>query len=130
MKIEYEPIKNKKESPFSWFSTSDFSPEKSNNIIKNLIKKIEEYVKTRELKVRYETNTNSQGRERIIKAIIKSKDKVIEGLIEYNPKGVYSLGTIGGRTYSGYIQAEFNFNSTDPKDRQEYLGLVRIIKSM
>jgi len=116
---KYETIEIEKNSGI--FPTgSDFKAEKSNRIIKNLVEKIQDYEKAREMKTKYYKEINNKGEERIIKAEMKSKEGIIRGIISYHPRS----------TFNGTVYAKFNFNSNNPADKQEYLGLVKILKNM
>ena len=127
MTIKYETIKSIKPKKSFW-SISDFKPEESNRIIKNLAEKIEQYGQIREMETKYNKKTLNNGEEKILRAEMKSKDGIIGGIIYHNPSrvGLFS----GGMDHNGSIKAEFNFNSNDPLNKQEYTGLVKIIKAI
>lgn len=129
-KMEYETIKSKRSKfgfPKSlWF---DFSPEKSDEIIKNLVNRIEEYERAREMETKYESTIDKKGNQRIIKAKIQSSNGLVKGEINYEPPGTEGFLHVGFN-HNARINAEFHFESTDPNDMEEYLGLVRIIKSL
>ncbi len=111
------------------FFESDFTPEESNKIIKNLVEKIEKYEKAREMKTKYDRYINSQVEERITAAKMESKDGVVKGVISYaSPSDSRKIWKIFSP--AGFITARFNFNSQDEADKKEYLGLVKIIKGM
>lgn len=126
MTNEYEPIYGKKSAPDFLFFVSDFSPEESNKIITNLVNKIEEYEKAREIKTEYETKVDNKGKTRIINAKIKSLDEVIVGEVKYSP--IMGSFSIIGFSHPSKVSAKFSFNSNNLNDMQEYLGLVKIIK--
>jgi len=120
-----EGIKSKK----SFLLVSDFKAKKSNRIITNLIEKIEEYEKAREIETKYNKKILENGEEKILGTDMKSKDGVIRGIIYYEHLFMGTpLSNLGA--YNGSVKAKFNFNSNNEVDKAEYRGLVKLIKAM
>jgi len=108
----------------------DFSPEKSDEIIMNLVGRIEEYKKERKMKTEYELIIDNKGNQRISKAKMQSSDGLVKGEINYEPPGTGGGLFYLSFNYNAKIEARFNFNSTDSNNIKEYLGLAEIIKSI
>jgi len=123
-------IKREKFSLFPRMFPLDFKPEKSNKIIKGLVKRIGRYEELRGIETEYHKAILNNGKERIRLVNIKSKDKIIEGKIEYNSAYKDPRDALNLDSYCGYINLEFRFNSKDPRDKQEYLGLIKIIREI
>lgn len=122
MTSKYETIKMEK--------SLNFRSILSNEIITNLVKKIEQYEQAREMETKYYyyKKITNQG-EKIKKIKMKSKDKIIVGKIKYLPQENAGLAFYT-MPISASIEAEFNFNSNNEADKTEYQGLVKLIKNM
>ena len=120
MILKYEKITGKKltRSPLK------LTLEEINKTIVDLTEKIEQYGNGRKIEVKYHERINNGGEEVIEEVEIKSGDDVINGKI------IYHSGEIPISDQDPKIEAKFNFNSTDKADKEEYLGLVKIIKEM
>ncbi len=120
---KYQPIERARTS-FGLFYITEFTPEESNRIIKNLVNKIEEYERFKDVEVKYQKNFNDKGIERIIE--VEIKNNLIDGKIIYRPISnwgfMFSLGPSSADILAKiYFSKKFN-------DRKEYLGLVKIIE--
>jgi len=119
---KYETIKMEK--------SLNFRSILSNEIITNLVEKIEQYEQARKIEIKYYYHKKiTNQREKIKKIKMKSKDKIIVGKIKYLPQENAGL-LFYTMPISASIKAELNFNSNNPADKQEYQGLVKIIKNM
>lgn len=109
----------------------NFKTEESNKIIETLVSKIEQYEQARNIKTNYERFMDNHGKEKIVRANIESGDNILKGTIDYSPpcKGGLRGLLVGGES-SAKITAKFNFNSQYEADKEEYLRLVDIIKTM
>jgi hypothetical protein len=118
MESIYEPINFLKEPAL--FSTK-FSVEKSNKIITGLVEKIKNQCKGRCLNISFKRSIE-RGGERIRRVDIESRDGVIKGYIIYNP-----VESVEGYVCGGDIEGQLNFNSSSRADKEEYLGLAKIL---
>jgi len=122
MKFEYETLRGTKQKK-SLLVISDFKPEESNRIILGLVQKIEQYEQKRKLTTDYERIMTDKG-ERIVKAEMKSRDKVIDCTITYNQPDYFMLET------NAEINAKLDFKSKNESLKKEYMGLANILKKM
>ena len=120
MKFEYETLRGTKQKK-SLLVISDFKPEESNRIILGLVQKIEQYEQKRKLTTDYERIMTDKG-ERIVKAEMKSRDKVIDCTITYNQPDYFMLET------NAEINAKLDFKSKNESLKKEYMGLANILK--
>jgi hypothetical protein len=107
------------------FDKLDFSPKESDKIITDLTNKIEQYEQSRGMITEYERVVSNEG-ERIMQVKMKSKDNIIRGSIGYVPKE--DMRSYGYCTDTIFV--DFNFESHNPTDEQEYRGLAEIIQKM
>jgi hypothetical protein len=117
---KYEPIFRVKQRRCSLFPIN-IGREKSNNIIVDLVDKIQDYEQKREMEVDYEKSHEKYG-ERIAQATIKSKDGVVDCVIKYKYPTVMT-------ERNGMICANLYFNSEDESLKEEFNGLVKILTS-
>lgn len=103
----------------------------SNEIITNLVKKIEQYEPARGMETKYYKKICSNGEEKLLKIEMNSKDGVVQGIITYEPVEPPSpLISAPPFSRAARIQVKVNFNSNNEADKKEYQGLVKIIKNM
>jgi len=104
-----------------------FTPEESNQIIRDLVKKVERYghERGRDMRADYHESIDPSGK-RITEAVIESKDKVIQGKINYNDKVFDFRSCVNTKCR---IDAEFDFMSEDNTLEDEYLGLTELLQN-
>ena len=113
-----------------------FTLEEKNKTMTDYALNIEKYItQKRKVKVGYQKKVLDNGFEEIKKIEIKSEDKIIQGELYHKPqeKKIISVSTITGLGYHfspDSIFLKFNFNSKNPADKEEYLGLVKIVKGI
>ncbi len=121
----------KTKKSFLPFQKSDFKTKKSNEIISELVKEIDECTSAydRSLNITY-----SHVEGRIIEVELHSKDGIIEGHIIYNPSEMnMNIASIFAPEYArpvisnSNIIADFYFNSNKKEDVKEFKELVEII---
>lgn len=127
---KYETIEGVKIKYNFWRNAVNLKLEERNMIITNLVEKIEQYEKAREIETKYNKKILENGEEKILGAEMKSKDGIIKGKIYWRKS--YSVGGSGmwGISKSDSVKAKFNFNSNNEADKIEYIGLVKLIKAM
>lgn len=125
-KIIYNSLHGLRERK-SFLSKKDFKPKESDEIIMNLIKRIEDWGGDWKREVDLTRTVSPGGEERITEVRIKGKDGVVKGVIEYGFAGICSAG-IGER--NGRVTADFDFNSGDISSKEKYLELAKILREI
>jgi len=102
----------------------DFKPKKSNKIITDLVKKINQYVGSRVMETKYDSVMTSKG-ERIVRVKMKSIDGLIQGEINYEPPKPI-IRSLEDTIYNeALININFEFKAKDESLKQEYQAIAK-----
>jgi len=127
MEFKYKPLwATKTKSRFSL--KRDFKPVKSNKIITDLVKKIEQYEQSRGMEIKYDRVMTDLG-ERIAAVKMKSIDDFIQGEINYeDPQLTQRVDGIGYTI--AYIDVKFKFKAKDESLKQDYQAIAKYLREM
>ena len=118
-KIEHEVEKKGKITlvPLNFGGCTDFEIDENNNIVKDLVSRLQEVSPQRNITADY--TIGSEGR--IVKADIRSRDELVSGSIQhYTPF----------RDLNGRLRVVLQFISQSEVDMQEYLSLGKAVKTV